>query len=64
MKNSKILKIDNSYAEELYEISEKCPPKGFKKAEILLRNYSLAKELGFYKSFVESSTLFIYKSIY
>jgi len=54
MKNSKNLKIDNSYAEELYEISEKCPPKGFKKAEILLRNYSLAKELGFDKSFVDS----------
>ena len=54
MKNSKNLKIDNSYAEELYEISEKCHPKGFKKAEILLRNYSLAKELGFDKSFVDS----------
>ena len=54
MKNSNNLKIDNSYAEELYEISEKCPPKGFKKAEMLLKNYSLAKELGFDKSFVDS----------
>ena len=41
MKNYKNLKIDNSYAKELYEISEKCPPKGFKKAEILLKNYTV-----------------------
>ena len=45
----------NSYAEELHEISEKCPPEGFKKAEIILKNYSLAEELGFNKDYVDSS---------
>ena len=44
----------NSYAEELYEISEKCPLHGFKKAEIILKNYPLAEELGFDKDFVDS----------
>ncbi|RZO25851.1 MAG: YdiU family protein [SAR86 cluster bacterium] len=52
MKN---LNIMNSYAEELHEISEKCPPEGFKKAEIILKNYSLAEELGFNKDYVDSS---------
>ena len=45
----------NSYAEELHEISEKCPPEGFKQAEIILKNYSLAEELGFNKDYVDSS---------
>ena len=45
----------NSYAEELHEISEKCPPKGFKHAEMILKNYSLAEELGFDKDYVDSS---------
>ena len=45
----------NSYAEELHEISEKCPPKGFKQAEMILKNYSLAEELGFDKDYVDSS---------
>ena len=45
----------NSYAEELHEISEKCSPEGFKKAEIILKNYSLAEELGFNKDYVDSS---------
>ena len=45
----------NSYAEELHEISEKCPPEGFKKAEMILKNYSLAEELGFDKDYVDSS---------
>ena len=35
----------NSYAEELHEISEKCPLEGFKHAEMILKNYSLAAEL-------------------
>ena len=55
MKNIKNLNIMNSYAEELHEISEKCPPKGFKKAEIILKNYSLAEELGFDKDYLDSS---------
>jgi len=29
VKNIKNLNIVNSYAEELHEISEKCPPDGF-----------------------------------
>ena len=45
----------NSYAKELHEISEKCPPKGFKKAEMILKNYSLAEELGFDKDYVDSN---------
>ena len=45
----------NSYAEELHEISEKCPPEGFKQAEMILKNYSLAEELGFDKDYVDSS---------
>ena len=54
MENIKNLNIVNSYAKELHEISEKCPPKGFKKAEIVLKNYSLAKELGFDKNYLDS----------
>ena len=45
----------NSYAEELHEISEKCPPEGFKQAEMILKNCSLAEELGFDKDYVDSS---------
>ena len=55
MKNIKNLNITNSYAEELHEISEKCHPQGFKKAEIILKNYSLAEELGFDKDYVDSN---------
>ncbi len=55
MKNIKNLNIINSYAEELHEISEKCLPQGFKKAEIILKNYSLAEELGFDKDYVDSN---------
>ncbi len=54
MENIKNLNIVNSYAKELHEISEKCPPKGFKKAEMVLKNYSLAEELGFDKNYIES----------
>ena len=54
MENIKNLNIVNSYAKELHEISEKCPPKGFKKAEMVLKNYSLAKELGFDKNYIDS----------
>ena len=54
MENIKDLNIVNSYAKELHEISEKCPPKGFKKAEMVLKNYSLAEELGFDKNYIDS----------
>ena len=54
MKDIKNLNIMNSYAEELHEISEKCPPVGFKKAEMILKNYSLAEKLGFDKDYVDS----------
>ena len=54
MENIKNLNIVNSYAKELHEISEKCPPKGFKKAEMVLKNYSLAEELGFDKNYIDS----------
>ena len=55
MESIKSLNIVNSYAKELHEISEKCPPKGFKKAEMILKNYSLAEELGFDKDYVDSN---------
>ena len=55
MENIKNLNIMNSYAEELHEISEKCPPEGFKQAEMILKNYSLAEELGFDRDYVDSS---------
>ena len=55
MKSIKNLNIVNSYAKELHEISEKCSPKGFKKAEMILKNYSLAEELGFDKDYVDSN---------
>ena len=54
MENIKNLNIVNSYAKELHEISEKCSPKGFKKAEMVLKNYPLAKELGFDKNYLDS----------
>ena len=54
MENIKDLNIVNSYAKELHEISEKCSPEGFKKAEIILKNYSLAEELGFDKNYLDS----------
>jgi len=54
VENIKNLNIVNSYAKELHEISEKCPPKGFKKAEMVLKNYSLAEELGFDKNYIDS----------
>ena len=47
----------NSYAEELHEISEKCPPEGFKQAEMILKNYSLAEELGFDRDYVTLVTV-------
>ena len=55
MEGIKNLNIVNSYAKELHEISEKCPPEGFKHAEMILKNYSLAEELGFDKDYVDSS---------
>ncbi len=54
MESIKNLNIENSYAEELYEISEKCLPKGFKEAEVILKNYPLAEELGFDRDYVDS----------
>ena len=45
MSNTKSFNLNNSYAKELYEISEKCIPTGFKKAEFLLKNYDLEKAI-------------------
>jgi len=46
--------LNNSYAKELHEISEKCIPTGFRQAEFLLKNYDLAEKLGFTKNFLDS----------
>ena len=48
------IKFKNSYAEEMYEICQKCSPSGFNKAEFLLKNFQLAKEFGLDAKFVES----------
>ena len=48
------IKFKNSYAEEMYEICQKCLPSGFNKAEFLLKNFQLAKEFGLDAKFVES----------
>ena len=52
MSNS--INFENSYAKELNEICEKCIPLGFDKSEIILKNYNLAKDLGFNKKFIDS----------
>ena len=54
MSNTKTFNLNNSYAKELHEISEKCIPTGFKQAEFLLKNYDLADKLGFKKDFLDS----------
>ena len=54
MSDKKTFSLNNSYAKELHEISEKCIPTGFKKAEFLLKNYDLAEKLGFKKDFLDS----------
>ena len=54
MSDKKTFNLNNSYAKELHEISEKCTPTGFKQAEFLLKNYDLAEKLGFTKNFLDS----------
>ena len=54
MSNTKTFNLNNSYAKELHEISEKCIPTAFKQAEFVLKNYDLAKKLGFEKDFLDS----------
>ena len=54
MSNTKTFNLNNSYAKELHEISEKCIPSAFKQAEFVLKNYDLAKKLGFEKDFLDS----------
>ena len=38
--DTKTFNLNNSYAKELHEISEKCIPTGFKQAEFILKNYN------------------------
>ena len=38
--------LRNSYAKVLPELSRECFPSGFKKPEIILKNYELGEELG------------------
>ena len=54
MSDKKTFNLNNSYAKELHEISEKCIPTGFKQAEFLLKNYDLAEKLGFTRNFLDS----------
>ena len=54
MLNTKTFNLNNSYAEELHEISEKCIPTGFKQAEFILKNYNLAEKLGFTNDYLDS----------
>ena len=54
MSDTKTFNLNNSYAKELHEISEKCIPTGFKQAEFILKNYNLAEKLGFKKDFLNS----------
>ena len=54
MSNTKTFNLNNSYAEELHEISKKCIPTGFKQAEFLLKNYDLAEKLGFTNDYLDS----------
>ena len=51
---SYFINFENSYAKELNEICEKCNPTGFPRSEILLKNYSLAEELGIDRKFIDS----------
>ena len=46
--------LRNSYAKDLPELSKACLPSGFKKPEIILKNYELGEELGFSKKFLDS----------
>jgi Uncharacterized conserved protein len=47
--------LRNSYAKDLPELSKECLPSGFKKSEIILKNYELGEELGFSKKFLDSA---------
>jgi len=51
---SYFINFENSYAKELNEICKKCNPTGFPRSEILLKNYSLAEELGIDRKFIDS----------
>ena len=51
---SQSINFENSYAKELNEICEKCIPAGFLKPEFILKNYSLAEELGIDNNFINS----------
>ena len=46
--------LRNSYAKDLPELSKECFPSGFKKSEIILKNYELGEELGLSKKFLDS----------
>ena len=46
--------LRNSYAKDLPELSKKCFPPGFKKPEIILKNYELGEELGLSTKFLDS----------
>ena len=54
MSDTKTFNLNNSYAKELHEISEKCIPTGFKQAEFILKNYNLAEKLGFTNDYLDS----------
>ena len=48
------INFENSYAKELNEICEKCIPAGFSEPEFILKNHSLAQELGIDNYFINS----------
>ena len=48
------INFENTYANELNAICERCMPTSFKESEILFKNYSLAEELGIDRSFLDS----------
>ena len=54
MKSLNNIDFENTYANELNGICERCSPTSFNKSEILLRNYSLAAELGIDESFLDT----------
>ena len=48
------INFENSFAKELNEICEKCIPAGFSEPEFILKNHSLAEELGIDSDFINS----------
>ena len=48
------INFENSFAKELNEICEKCIPAGFSEPEFILKNHSLAEELGIDSNFINS----------